>query len=150
MAMTAGRRAGQSAPSGAPATATTRNGAVTTESRSTRRSPGRTAGSREVDQIECGACDLNWPYEQYRNLTLIWVRDDEMEREKLQKQLDTEKSRRELVEWLLAKREWQSVPSRCQLSPPPTAYAEFYKSSLTDSSESGSAVDATGSCEAMG
>lgn len=64
-------------------------------------------GSREVDQIECGACDLNWPYEQYRNLTLIWVRDDEMEREKLQKQLDTEKSLRELAEWLLAKREWQ-------------------------------------------
>lgn len=30
-----------------------------------------------------------------------------MEREKLQKQLDTERARRELVEWLLAKREWQ-------------------------------------------
>lgn len=63
--------------------------------------------NREIDQIDCGACSLNWPYEQYRNLTLIWVRDDEMEREKLQKQLDTEKERRELAEWLLAKREWQ-------------------------------------------
>lgn len=62
---------------------------------------------REIDQIDCGACSLNWPYEQYRNLTLIWVRDDEMEREKLQKQLDSEKERRELAEWLLAKRDWQ-------------------------------------------
>jgi hypothetical protein len=62
---------------------------------------------REIDQIDCGACSLNWPYEQYRNLTLIWVRDDEMEREKLQKQLDAEKERRELAEWLLAKRHWE-------------------------------------------
>lgn len=63
--------------------------------------------NREIDQIDCGACSLNWPYEQYRNLTLIWVRDDEMEREKLQKQLDTERERREMAEWVLAKREWQ-------------------------------------------
>lgn len=63
--------------------------------------------SKEIDQIECGACGLDWPYEQYRNLTLIWVKEDEMEREKLQKQLETEKARRELVEWLLAKRDWQ-------------------------------------------
>lgn len=63
--------------------------------------------NREIDQIDCGACSLNWPYEQYRNLTLIWVRDDEMEREKLQKQLETEKERRELAEWMLAQMEWK-------------------------------------------
>lgn len=63
--------------------------------------------TREIDQIECAACGLDWPYEQYRNLTLIWVKDDEMEREKLQKQLENEKARREWAEWLLAKREWQ-------------------------------------------
>lgn len=71
----------------------------------TRRHERRDYG--EIDQIECGSCNLDWPYEQYRNLTLIWVKEDEMEREKLQKQLETEKARRELAEWLLAKREWQ-------------------------------------------
>jgi hypothetical protein len=79
--------------------------------------------SKEIDQIECGACDLNWPYEQYRNLTLIWVKEDEMEREKLQKQLETEKTRRELVEWLLAKREWQlSLALDCPDNPAVDAY----------------------------
>lgn len=62
---------------------------------------------KQIDEIDCGECGLSWPWEQYRNLTKIWVREDEMEREKLQKQLDTERSRRELAEWLLAKREWQ-------------------------------------------
>lgn len=64
-------------------------------------------GTKEIDQIDCGACNLSWPYERYQQLCLIWVKEDEMEREKLQKQLDTEKARRELAEWLLAKREWQ-------------------------------------------
>lgn len=76
-----------------------------TEYKLTRRHEHR--NGKQIDEIDCGACGLSWPWEQYRNLTRIWVREDEMEREKLQKQLDTERSRRELAEWLLAKREWQ-------------------------------------------
>ena len=63
--------------------------------------------SKNVDQIDCGNCALQWPYERYRQLCRIWVREDELEREKLQKQLESEKERRELAEWLLAKRDWQ-------------------------------------------
>jgi hypothetical protein len=63
--------------------------------------------AKEIDDIDCGACKLSWPYQQYRNLCEIWVRKDEMEREKLQEQLDEERQRRELAEWLLAQREWQ-------------------------------------------
>jgi hypothetical protein len=76
----------------------------------------RTVGgkNREIDQINCGNCGLDWPYERYRQLCLIWVKEDEMEREKLQKQLDHEKARREMAEWLLAKREWQlSLAAEC-------------------------------------
>lgn len=64
-------------------------------------------GTSEIDQIDCGNCKLNWPYLRYRQLCLIWVKGDEMEREKLQRQLEEETKRRELGEWLLAKREWQ-------------------------------------------
>lgn len=79
-------------------------------------------GSREIDQIDCGACNLSWPYERYRQLCLIWVKEDEMEREKLQKQLDTERKRREMAEWLLAKREWEfSLALDC----PDVSAAEF-------------------------
>jgi hypothetical protein len=63
--------------------------------------------TREIDEINCSACSLHSTYEHYQNLIAIWVRDDEMEREKLQKQLDSEKERRELAEWMLAKRDWQ-------------------------------------------
>lgn len=83
----------------------------------------------EIDEINCGACQLDWPYDQYRNLTLIWVKEDEMERDKLQKQLDTEKARRELVEWLLAKREWQITLA---LDCPDVSAAEFAATILTD------------------
>ncbi|OBK92397.1 hypothetical protein A5646_03590 [Mycobacterium sp. 1245499.0] len=63
--------------------------------------------TKEIDQIDCGNCQLSWPYERYQHLCEIWVKEDEMEREKLQKQLDSEKTRREIAEWLLAEREWQ-------------------------------------------
>jgi hypothetical protein len=63
--------------------------------------------TREIDEINCSACSLHSTYEHYQNLIAIWVKDDEMEREKLQKQLDSERERRELAEWVLAKREWQ-------------------------------------------
>lgn len=65
------------------------------------------ADRREIDQIDCGNCGLSWPYERYRHLCLIWVKEDEMEREKLQQQLDEEREKRQLAEWLLAKRNWQ-------------------------------------------
>lgn len=85
--------------------------------------------SKDVDQIDCGTCGLSWPYERYQQLCLIWVREDEMEREKLQKQLDEEKQRRELAEWLLAKREWQfSLALDC----PDVSASEFAKTVLTD------------------
>jgi hypothetical protein len=64
-------------------------------------------GQSEIDRIDCAACKLEWPYERYRQLCLIWVKEDEMERERLQEQLEGEVKRRELAEWLLAKREWQ-------------------------------------------
>lgn len=63
--------------------------------------------TEEVYEIDCGSCGLNWPYERYEHLCEILAKEDEVEREKLQKQLDAEKERRELAEWLLAKREWQ-------------------------------------------
>lgn len=63
--------------------------------------------SKEIDQIDCGNCKLQWPYERYQQLCLIWVKEDEMEREKLQRQLDSERARREFAEWMLAKRDWQ-------------------------------------------
>lgn len=62
--------------------------------------------TKEIDEIDC-SCGLNWPYERYRQLCLIWVKEDEMERDKLQKALDTEKKHREIIEWLLAERNWQ-------------------------------------------
>jgi transcription elongation factor Elf1 len=62
---------------------------------------------REIDEIGCGSCKFNRSYAHYQNLCAIWVKEDEMEREKLQKQLDAEKERREMAEWLLARREWQ-------------------------------------------
>lgn len=86
-------------------------------------------GSREIDQIDCGACQLSWPYEQYRNLTLIWVKEDEMERDKLQKQLDSEKTRREWAEWLLAKREWQFALA---LDCPDVSASQFAATVLAD------------------
>lgn len=64
-------------------------------------------GQLVIDQVDCAACKQSWPYEQYKNVIEIAVRVDEMEREKLQKQLDSEKTRREWAEYLLAEREWQ-------------------------------------------
>lgn len=64
-------------------------------------------GHKEIDQINCANCKLDWPYEQYQNLCLIWVRKDEMERDKLQKELDTVKERLAHAEFYLAERNWQ-------------------------------------------
>ena len=63
--------------------------------------------TKEIDQIDCTICGLTWPYERYRQLCLIWVKEDEMERDKLQKQIDNERAHRNLAEWLLAERNWQ-------------------------------------------
>lgn len=85
--------------------------------------------TKEVDQIDCSACGLSWRYERYQHLCQIWVKEDEMEREKLQKQLDTEKKRRALAEWLLAKREWQlSLALDCT----DVTAADFAKTILAD------------------
>ncbi|WP_156749638.1 hypothetical protein [Mycobacterium sp. E1747] len=64
-------------------------------------------GTTVIDQVDCAACEKSWPYEQYQNIIAIRVKEDEMEREKLQKQLDSERTRREIAEWLLAERDWQ-------------------------------------------
>jgi len=64
-------------------------------------------GRKEVDQIDCSNCGLIWPYDRYQQLCLILAREDEMEREKLQQQLDVERRRRETVEWLLAESQWR-------------------------------------------
>ncbi|TDO18149.1 hypothetical protein EV580_1331 [Mycobacterium sp. BK086] len=91
-------------------------------SRSLTRRHEKQPGHKEIDQINCANCKLDWPYEQYRNLTLIWVRKDEMEREKLEKELAKTKARAELAEWLLAQREWQiSLALDC----PDVTAAEF-------------------------
>ena len=90
--------------------------------------------TKEIDQIDCGACQLSWPYERYQQLCLIWVKEDEMEREKLQKALDTEKARREFVEWLLAKREWQfGLALECT----DVSAAEFAKTVLSSDAPDG-------------
>lgn len=65
------------------------------------------AGRAEIDQIDCSHCGLSWPYDRYQQLCLIWAREDEMERDKLQHQLDTERRRRETAEWLLAESQWR-------------------------------------------
>lgn len=74
--------------------------------RSLTRRHERLPGHKEIDQISCANCKLDWPYEQYRNLTLIWVRKDEMEREKLEKELAKERQERKVAEFLLAQRDW--------------------------------------------
>jgi hypothetical protein len=99
------------------------------DQRELRRHHEHRPNGRDIDQIDCGNCGLNWPYDRYRHLCLIWVKDDEMEREKLQAQLDTEKARRQLAEWLLAKREWQlSLALDC----PDVTAADFAETILTD------------------
>lgn len=93
--------------------------------------------SREIDQIDCAACHLTWPYERYRQLCLIWVKEDEMERDKLQKQLDTERKRRELAEWCLAEREWQfGLALDCT----DISAAEFAKTVLTSTAPDNDAL----------
>jgi hypothetical protein len=64
-------------------------------------------GSSEVDRVDCHLCKRDWQYSHYQQLCLIWVEEDKVEREKLQKQLNEEVKRREMSEWLLAKLEWQ-------------------------------------------
>lgn len=82
---------------------------------------------KDIDQIDCGSCRLSWPYERYRQLCLIWVKEDEMERDKLQKQLDAERQKREICEWLLAKLEWQlGLGVNC----PDVSAAEFARAIL--------------------
>lgn len=61
----------------------------------------------EVDRIDCTNCGLDWPYERYRHLCEIWVQEDEMERDKLEKQLEESNRELEITRWLLAKRDWQ-------------------------------------------
>jgi hypothetical protein len=65
-----------------------------------------TISGKEVDEIHCGNCALTWPYDRYRQLCLIVVKEDEMERDKLHKQLETERLHRETAEWLLAEMKW--------------------------------------------
>ncbi|MEH3135372.1 MAG: hypothetical protein PGN30_10270 [Mycolicibacterium neoaurum] len=92
---------------------------------------GRT---EEIDRLDCAACNLNWPYARYQHLIHIWVKEDEMEREKLQEELAVEKRRREVAEWLLAKREWQlNLALQC----PDVSAAEFAHTIVNSDPEPG-------------
>jgi hypothetical protein len=70
-------------------------------------SGGTTPRAEEIDRIDCRGCGLDWPYSRYHHLCEIFVKEDEMERDKLQKKLDESGRELALTKWLLAKREWQ-------------------------------------------
>lgn len=89
-------------------------------------------GRKEIDQIDCNTCGLSWPYDRYQQLCLIWAREDEMERDKLQQQLDTERRRRETLEWLLAESQWRFTLA---LDCPNLTAAEFAATVLATTQE---------------
>lgn len=63
-----------------------------------------TVETDEFDRVKCGECGKEWPYSHYQNLCEIWVMEDEMERDKLQKQLDVACHDREILAWLHAEK----------------------------------------------
>jgi hypothetical protein len=95
----------------------------------------KTVGGKtnQIDQIDCANCKLNWPYDRYQQLIAIWVKEDEMEREKLQQQLDAVTARCTLAEYLLAEREWQfGLALSCTDIPASVFAQEVLTLSLTD------------------
>jgi hypothetical protein len=87
-------------------------------------SGGKKPSDEETDRIDCGSCGIDWPYSRYQHLCEIWVKDDEMEREKLQKQLDQTANELALTKWLLAKREWQFTLALQCTDVPASVFAE--------------------------
>jgi transcription elongation factor Elf1 len=102
---------------------------------------------KQIDQIDCGNCKLNWPYERYQQLIAIWVREDEMEREKLQAELDALTARCGLAEYLLAEREWQfGLALSCSDIPASVFAQEVLDRKLTDEDNLLSGPDAAVLC----